>query len=379
MVNNALRIVIAAGGTGGHIQPAVATLQALRQRIPVEPLWIGSHTGFEADAAAAEGVPFRRIATGKLRRYVSLHTPVDALRIPLGILQALRILRAARPDVVFSTGGFVSVPTVVAARLLKIPTLSHEQTAIIGLANRINARFCDVLALAYPIAATRLGRARTLVTGNPVRASLRHGDPEGIRQLGLDPAQPLVYVTGGALGAQAINQAVRATLPELLPHTQILHQCGPSTANGDYPRLLAAREALPAELQDRYVVVERLGEELPAVYAAADLIVGRAGAGTVAEIATLGKPAIFIPLPRAGGDEQMRNARMLADADAAILLPQTELRPERLVTEIRGLIDAPERLRIMGERALAQSHDGAADRLADAVLALAGRTSSSSA
>ena len=375
MGSRALKLVIAGGGTGGHVQPAIATLDVLRRRLPLEPLWIGSTGGIEADAARRAGIPFQAIPTGKLRRYLSLRTAIDAVRVPLGVLAALRILRRVRPDVVFATGGFVSVPTVVAARLLGIPSLSHEQTAIVGLANRINARFCTVLALTYDSSAAMVAgsRARTMVTGNPIRPSLLSGDPETVRDaFGLDPNAPLIYVTGGALGAQAINTAVREALPDLLPLTQVLHQCGPAEANGDYPRLLAARAALPQDLQARHVVVERVGDELPAIYAAATVVVSRAGAGTVAELATLGKPAILIPLPGAGGDEQTRNARVLADDGAAILLPQSELTPERLVAEVRSLLDDPARRVRMSERARAHGHADAAERLADAILDLAG-------
>lgn len=371
-----LRIVVAGGGTGGHIQPAVATLRVLRQRLSIDPLWIGSHTGFEREVAKAEQIPFTGIATGKLRRYFSLTTAVDAVRVPLGALQALAILRRARPDVIFATGGFVSVPTIAAARLLRVPSLSHEQTATAGLATRINARLCDVIALAYQESAAHLGgcRARTVVTGNPIRAELLEGDAVAARRaFGFAPELPLVYITGGALGAQAINETVRQALPRLLEFAQIIHQCGPVEGNGDLPRLQAARDALPADLQNRYVVRERIGPELAGIYAAADLVVGRAGAGTVAELATLGKASILIPLPGAGGDEQTRNARVLADHDAALLLPQSDLTPDRLIADICDLLTDDNRRCQMASQARAHGHHGAAERLADALLALAGR------
>lgn len=373
-VERPLKIVIAGGGTGGHVQPAVATVRALRRRVAVEPLWIGSRDGLERQAAQAEQIPFRAVATGKLRRYLSFMTLVDAVRVPLGVLQALGILRRERPDVVFATGGFVSVPSVVAARLLAIPALSHEQTATAGLATKINARFCDVVALAYETSTHALagGRAKTVVTGNPIRAELLAGSAErAYTDLGLDPSLPLIYVTGGALGAQAINHAVRDALPDLLRITQVVHQCGPSEANGDYPELIAACARLEPELKRRYVVRERLSAELADVYAAARLVIGRAGAGTVAELATLGKPSILIPLPGSGGDEQTRNARVLADEGAAILLPQSELSPRRLVDEVQRLLDDPDALPCMGHRALRHSHRDAADRLAELILSVA--------
>lgn len=368
-----LRLVIAGGGTGGHVQPAIATLQELRRRVPLQVLWLGSAAGLERSVAAEEGIAFRAIAVGKLRRYFSLETPLDALRIPLGVAQSVRQLRATRPNLVFSTGGFVSVPTVVAARLLGIPSLTHEQTAIIGLANRINARFADVIALSYERSRALLGthHGRIVVTGNPIRASLCDGDPAGaFRAFGLDPNQPLVYVTGGAQGAQAINGAVREALPRLLELVQMIHQCGRTA--GEEERLRAAREALPCQLQGRYVIRPFIGPELADIYAAAALVVGRAGAGTVAELSALGKPSLLIPLPGSAGGEQQINARMLEEAGASVVLPQVQLNPERLAAEIEHLITG-ERLPAMAAAARTRGNPDAAARLADALLALAGR------
>lgn len=369
-----VRIVITGGGTGGHVQPAVAIARELRARGPAQILWIGSRDGVEREAAASEQIPFQSIATGKLRRYLSLHTVTDAFRIPLGIVQARRKLRDARPDAVFATGGFVSVPAVIAARWLGIPCLSHEQTATVGLATRINARFCDVIALAYPDSARQLSRvrARTVVTGNPIRQELLNGRPErGFAHFELDPALPLIYVTGGALGAHALNIAVSEALPSLLEAAQIVHQCGPASANGDYARLLKRRGELPETQQRRYAVVERVGPELSDLYAAASLIVSRAGAGTVSEIATLGKPAILVPLPGSGGDEQTRNARVLADASAALLLPQSERLADDLRREIPALLRDEKRRDEMATRARQFGHQDAARRLTGELLRLA--------
>ncbi len=379
MTKPAIRIIIAGGGTGGHVQPAVATVRALRRRVPVDLLWVGSHTGLERRAAGAEGIPFLPITTGKLRRYFSLRTPLDAIRVPVGTLQAFWITRRFRPDVVFSTGGFVSVPGVIAARLAGIPSLSHEQTAIAGLATRINARFCDVVALSFESSAAAIGgtSARTVVTGNPVRAEILKGNAgAAYARYGLSPDLPVIYITGGALGAHAINEAVRGMLPELLSITQVVHQCGPSAGNGDYPRLTATRAQLPSKLQRRYAVAEFLGPELADVYAAAELVIGRAGAGTVAELAALGKPSILIPLPGTGGDEQTRNAGMLTMAGASLLLPQNELTPDRLGKEISRLLIDRDRLQAMAASARLQARPDAAERLVDQLLILAGRSTS---
>ncbi|HEX3722877.1 MAG TPA: undecaprenyldiphospho-muramoylpentapeptide beta-N-acetylglucosaminyltransferase [Nitrolancea sp.] len=371
-MSKTVRIVIAGGGTGGHVQPAVAVFQFLNQTIDVKALWIGSHHGTEQAAATQTGILFTPIQTGKFRRYLSFQTPLDLMRIPLGVLQALRVLRRFRPDVVLSTGGFVSVPTVVAARMLRIPSITHEQTATIGLATRINARFASVVALTFEQSRTQIRKtnADIVVTGNPIRASLLGGSATAaFQQFNFTPNLPFIYVTGGALGAHAINEAVSAALPRLLRSTQIVHQCGPESANADYSRLLEVGLKLQSELQNRYVVRERIGTELADIYAGASLVVGRAGAGTVAELAALGKPSILIPLPGAGGDEQTLNARVLADAGGSVLLPQSELTPDRLSSEIERLLQSG-RLDEMAASARQCGRTDAAERLADETLKL---------
>lgn len=375
MTDDGLRLVIAGGGTGGHVLPALAVMEELRERdLALRPLWIGSTAGVERESAQRAGIPYQAIATGKLRRYLSAQTPVDAARIPLGALQAWRHLRRHRPHVVLSTGGFVSVPTVVAAAR-QAPILTHEQTAILGLATRINARFADVLAVSYDeTAAVATSRhQRVVVTGNPVRASLQRGDARrGRAHFGFSEDLPLLYVTGGARGATPLNERIAALLSNLLHQCQILHQTGPASANADAAHLARLREDLPEPLRARYHVLEFVRDELPDVYAATDLVLSRAGAGTVAELAYLGKPAVLIPLPGAGGDEQTRNGRLLAEANGAILLPQDQATPERLQEVLTSLLGDRERLATMGRQARQIGRPDAAARLADDLLSLAG-------
>ncbi len=368
-----VRLVIAGGGTGGHVQPALAVVHELLQRVKLEPLWIGTRDGVEREAANEHNIPFASIQTGKLRRYFSLQTPIDAFRIPIGTAQAFIKLRRFRPDVVLSTGGFVSVPTIIAARLLGIPSLTHEQTATVGLATRINARFCDVVALSFERSRSQLqpSHGRLTVTGNPVRPMLFDGSAaKGRLQFGLDDELPLVYVTGGALGAHAINQLIADALPRLLEVANVVHQCGLASGNGDAPRLEAAKSQLPEDLRNRYVIRERIGSELADLYAAAALVVGRAGAGTVAELAALGKPSILIPLPGAGGDEQTVNAHVLADDGAAVILPQEQLNPNRLIAEIEAVLSTG-RLEQMAAAARLHGKRDAGAKLVDEILGLA--------
>jgi UDP-N-acetylglucosamine--N-acetylmuramyl-(pentapeptide) pyrophosphoryl-undecaprenol N-acetylglucosamine transferase len=369
-----IRIVLAGGGTGGHVLPAVSVIEELKRReVQSEYLWIGSNGGVEREAAERIGIAYVAVSTGKFRRYLDLQTLLDAGRIPIGIVQAYRHLRVFKPNVVFSTGGFVSVPTVVAGARVA-PILTHEQTAIVGLATKINARFADVLALSHEQSRVSVpGFTRQVtVTGNPVRLSLLDGDASrGFTHLEFDPKLPLLYVTGGARGSSPINQRIEALLPELLDHCQILHQTGHSSANEDSARLQRLSASWSEERQRRYRVVEFVGDELKDVYAAATLVLARAGAGTIAELPLLGKPAILIPLPLSGGGEQDVNARILEDAGAAVFLPQSEATPDRLRTEILTLLFDAGRRQQMAAKTKTLARPDAASRLTEELLELA--------
>lgn len=372
-----LRLIIAAGGTGGHVLPAVAVIEELSARsTPTEILWVGSHTGVEREIAQSHDVAFAAVQTGKLRRYLDVQTVVDAFRIPIGIAQAWAHIARFKPDVIFGTGGNVSVPTVVSGARLA-PVLTHEQTAQVGIANKIAARFAKRFAAAYEetAAIARTYHEDVVVTGNPVRASLAKGNrAAGLEHFGLTADLPLLFVTGGARGASPINQRLEALLPDLLEHVQVVHQTGPAHANDDAARLRRARESWPEHLRRRYAVQEFLGPEIADLYAAADLVIGRAGAGTVAELAFLGKPSILIPLPGTWGDEQRKNARVLTIVSGALALEQDDATPERLRDEIIRLIGDPQRRDAMGEAARSIARPDAAVRLVDELLSLAGYT-----
>jgi UDP-N-acetylglucosamine--N-acetylmuramyl-(pentapeptide) pyrophosphoryl-undecaprenol N-acetylglucosamine transferase len=371
-IRSPLKVVIAGGGTGGHISPAIAVAHELRRRGPVELYWIGSHSGFERDAAREDHIPFFAVRTGKLRRYLARETLVDAFRVPIGVIEARRVLKAIRPDVIFSTGGFVSTPTVIAGRTLGISSITHEQTATMGLATRINARFSDVVALSFAgdnsVHARR--RARIVVTGNPVRSGLLGGNADTLSSLyDLQTDEPLVYVTGGAQGAHALNETIAGALPDILEHVVVIHQCGPQLGNGDYQQLMDRRESLDQNLQRRYLPVERVGDELAHIYAAATLVIGRAGAGTVAELAKLGKASILVPLP--GASEQLRNAMVLAEVGAALIVDQEDLDPDLLIALVKELVEDTSRLSSMADAALTVAPDDPAIALADEIYKLA--------
>jgi UDP-N-acetylglucosamine--N-acetylmuramyl-(pentapeptide) pyrophosphoryl-undecaprenol N-acetylglucosamine transferase len=336
--------------------------------------WIGSQTGIEAQWVPAAGIPYHAIPTGKLRRQLAWRNVTDlTIRVPAGFGRALALLGRLRPDVVVATGGFVAVPTAIAAAARRRPILVHEQVVVPGLANRLIGRLADRVAVTFAASASAFPGGKVVVTGNPIRPELLSGRRDrAFERFGLDPAAPLTYVTGGALGAHRVNRVVGAALPSLLQLTQLVHQCG-DNVHGDLAWLRSEAGRLPPPLAARYRATALVGEELGDLYAAANLVVGRAGAGTVTELAALGLPAILVPLPGARGDEQTANARVLADAGAAVLLPETQLTAERLVHEVSALLADQGRLRTMAARARALATPDAAERLVDLVLALGRR------
>ncbi len=382
-----IKILVTGGGTGGHVSPALAVIQTLQQMAAgadwtPEFRYVGSRHGVEQGLVEAAGIPFVGVQSGKLRRASSLRglltlkNLADAFRVPVGIVEAIGEVRRFKPDVVLATGGYVSVPPVIAAGLLRRPVLIHEQTVQVGLANRIAARFASHIALTFEGAASDLPpglRAKTFVTGNPVRAAIFGGDrARAITRFGFDAADealPTVYVTGGAQGAQSINRAVAAALPGLLDICRVVHQCGKQ--DGD--QMAGVRAGLAPGQQRRYHVVPFVGEEIADIFALADLVVGRSGAGTVTEVAAVGRPALFIPLVPTGGDEQTRNARRSVEAGAAALLPSKDLDGPRLLSALSALLSDPARLGAMGAAALTLATPDAARDLAAAVLAMAGQ------
>ncbi|GIE30627.1 UDP-N-acetylglucosamine--N-acetylmuramyl-(pentapeptide) pyrophosphoryl-undecaprenol N-acetylglucosamine transferase [Actinoplanes italicus] len=376
----ALRMIVTGGGTGGHTYPALTTVNALQARLAAtgtapELLWVGVADGLEAKIAERNGIPFRAVTTGKLRRSPNprelARNFVDAFRIPLGILQAAFTVARTRPAVVLSTGGFVSVPIGLAAALFRVPYLMHEQTLSLGLANRILARVATRILLSHEASLEHLperARRRAVVTGNPIRPAVLQGDPaKGLAAYGLDPALPLVLVTGGAAGAQQINRMLAGALPGLLPHCQIVHQCG-SLSLAEMQQVAGG---LPAHLADRYRVVDFIHDELPDLLAAAAVVVARSGAGTVAELTALGKACVLVPYPHAAGDEQRITARHLAQHGAAVMLDGDEATPDRLQDTLGALLADPQRRAALAQAATAHGRPTAADQVVTEILTAA--------
>ncbi|MCX2927425.1 UDP-N-acetylglucosamine--N-acetylmuramyl-(pentapeptide) pyrophosphoryl-undecaprenol N-acetylglucosamine transferase [Streptomyces sp. NEAU-W12] len=384
MNSASFRLVVTGGGTGGHTYPALTAVRTLHARLAhegraLETLWIGTEYGLEARVAPAEGIAFTSVVTGKIRRSknpLKLVSPAnvrDMARVPLGVLQARKAIEQFRPDVVLATGGYVAVPAGLAARMCRRPLVLHEQTVRLGLANRklapAAARICVSSESTLPLLPDS-AREVAVVTGNPVRPEVLSGDADkAVEALGLwgfDRQLPTVYVTGGAQGSQQINDLVAEGLPWLLARANVVHQCGPANEEG----LRERAAGLPADLAGRYYLAGFVGAELPDVLALADVVVARSGAGTLAELTALGKPAVFVPLASAAGNEQAHNARHLQQAGAAVAL-EGDVTVDQVQNALGPLLADAGRREAMAERARAHGRPDAADRLVDVILSAA--------
>lgn len=357
-----LRILIAGGGTGGHIIPALAIADELKARHSAELLFVGTSRGLESRLVPQAGYPLELIRAGQLN-HVSLGTRLRTfVDLPFGLWQCIRLLRRFRPAIVIGVGGYASGPIMAAAILLRIPTLAFEPNAVPGLANRLIGARVQAAAVNFQPAARYFRGAR--ITGIPVRAEFFHLPP---RPPG---AAPHLLVFGGSQGARVLNRlvpAIAASLLEQIPGLTLLHQAGARHADST----LAAYQASGAP-PDRWQVQPFL-DDMPRRFAAADLVLCRSGASTVAELSAAGKPAILVPFPQAADDHQRRNAEVMADAGAARILLEPDLTPEQLQGTLRDLFADPARLRTMAESARGLAHPDAAEKIAAMTLALARR------
>jgi UDP-N-acetylglucosamine--N-acetylmuramyl-(pentapeptide) pyrophosphoryl-undecaprenol N-acetylglucosamine transferase len=349
------RILILAGGTGGHVYPALAVAHELLAD-GHEVVWMGTRAGLEARVVPAAGIPVEWLSVSGLRGKGWRNKLAAPFMLARACLQALGILRRVRPAVVLGMGGFVSGPGGLMARLLGIPLVLHEQNRIPGTTNRWLARWASVVLEAFPDSFPAKVGARC--TGNPLRREIAalHGK---VANEGEETPATRLLVVGGSLGAKALNEAMPSAIAAAGLPLEIRHQTGAAMRDDT-----AARYA-EAGIEAR---VDAFVEDMAEAYAWADVAVCRAGAMTVSELSAAGLPAILIPFPYAIDDHQTRNARYLADAAAAVLLPQSELTPERMAQEIKALLEQPERLQAMAANAASLAKPEAARTVADICL-----------
>ena len=321
------KIILTGGGTAGHVAPNLALVPALRAA-GYEIYYIGSHKGIERDLVEAAGIPYFGISSGKLRRYRSIKNATDIFRVGKGLFDAMRIIRKLKPDVIFSKGGFVVVPVIAAAKLLRVKSVIHESDMTPGLANRLAMPFATKICVSFPETMAHVPASKAVLTGTPIRKQLLKGGAQaGFDFTKLTPGgKPVLLVTGGSQGAAAINACVREALPMLLEHFQIVHLCGKGN--------LAEIE------QTGYAQFEYVNENMANVLAMASVVISRAGANTLFELVALAKPNLLIPLPstQSRGD-QLQNAASFKKQGFSVVLPEEELTAERLVREVAALYE----------------------------------------
>ncbi len=366
-----MRLLIVAGGTGGHIYPALAVARSLRARPdPPELRWLGGRRGLEASLVPGAGIPLTRLAARSLRTTAAdIHAILDPLRLGVSVPQAAAILARDRPTAIFTTGGYVAVPVLLAAAAMRIPVVLWDGNVIPGRAVRATARLATTIAVSFEATCRALApaapRTPCFVTGTPIR-DVAAIDREAARQrLDIAPGERVLLIFGGSQTVVRFNAAVAEALPRLLERVTVIHVTG----EDGYPPALAAREALPEADRRRYRPYPFLRDEMPAALASADLVVGRAGSSTLAEATALGLPMVVVPYPHAAG-HQRANAASLIEAGAARLVDDAAFDATALV-EAAGLLSDPSTHAAMSAAARSLGRPGAAAAVAELVLAAA--------
>lgn len=322
------KIVLTGGGTAGHVTPNIALLPALRE-LSYEIEYIGSYQGMEKDLIEAQNIPYHGISSGKLRRYLDLKNLSDPFKVIKGLGQAFRLLGKIKPNVVFSKGGFVSVPVVLAAKMRRIPVIIHESDITPGLANKISIPAAKKVCCNFPETLKYLPSEKAVLTGSPIRQELLKGNPEDARSYCHFKAdKPVLLIIGGSSGAKVINDTVRLLLPELLKDYQLIHLCG----KGNLDSSLINTQG--------YAQFEYISQQLKDMFALADIVISRAGANAICELLALHKPNILIPLSAAASrGDQILNANSFEKQGFSYVLKEEDLTKSTLLEAIRQVAD----------------------------------------
>jgi len=371
-----LKILFTGGATGGHIYPIIAVardvkLAAKKNNIPVELLFAGP-ADFNLELLRQEGISTYRVPAGKFRRYVSWRAPLDALKAVGGFFYALALVWWIMPDVIFAKGGYGGFSVAFVGRIYAIPLLVHDSDSVPGLANRILGAVATRVAISFPTAAKYFSAKKTAYVGNPVRSQLLLGSKEKAKTLfGLKADRPLILVLGGSQGSTRLNTIIAASLKELLPSYEVLHQAG-SLNTESFLEELREIYGVDHKGEEYYHIKGYFSEEeVASALGACDIVVSRAGAGSIFEIAAWGKPSVLIPLQEAASDHQRANAFFYARAGAAVVIEEANLSPHILLSEIESILKNKNRQLEMSKAAKEFSKQDAAKKIAEGLLELA--------
>lgn len=371
-----MRVIVSGGGTGGHVYPALAVATLLRSQYQAEILFLGSDDGLETQLVPAAGFRLVTVKAGKVRRYISWQTVKGVMRIPVGAVQAIEIVRKFRADAAFTSGGYVAVPAGLAAYLNRVPLLMHQQDVPPNLANKQVAPLATRISLAFEDSRAYFPARKTVVLGNPIRQAMldiRQVSPMVARaRFGLDGEQPMLLVTGGSQGARHLNEVVCQALPQLLGTCQVLQISGKDLYNETLEQSNGILAGADPALRARYHLVPYLDEEMPAALQAADLVLCRSGASTLSELATLGKPGLLVPLPPAiGKSPQEANAAMFERRGAGVVIKNADLEPKLLAERVNYIMTSPEVLAFMMEASRSLARPQATQDIVEELLRIA--------
>lgn len=320
------RIVLTGGGTAGHVTPNIALLPRLKE-LGYDVHYIGSYNGIEKTLMEGCQIPYYGISSGKLRRYFDLKNFSDPFKVLKGFSEASKLLKKLKPDVVFSKGGFVSVPVVIAAKQLRIPVIIHESDMTPGLANKLSIPAASKVCCNFPETISHLPKGKAVLSGSPIRQELLTGDrTKALQFTGLSGTKPVLLIIGGSLGSVVVNEAVRSILPKLLKKFEIIHLCG----KGKLDQTLTALNG--------YVQYEYISDELKDLFALSDIVISRAGANSICEFLALRKPALLIPLSAAASrGDQILNAHSFEKQGYASVLEEEQLNGDSLYEALINL------------------------------------------
>lgn len=323
------RIILTGGGTAGHVTPNIALLPRLKE-LQYDIHYIGSYNGIEKNLIEKQGIPYHGIASGKLRRYFSLQNFTDPFRVLKGFGEANKLIKKLKPDVIFSKGGFVSVPVVIAGKRNHVPVIIHESDMTPGLANKLSFPSAAKVCCNFPETLKSLPENKAVLTGSPIRQELLSGDREKARKFcGFENDKPVILIIGGSLGAAAVNDAVRKILPELLKEFNVIHLCGKSKLDTSLTNL------------EGYAQFEYIQDELKDLFALTDIVISRAGANAICELLALRKPNLLIPLSAsASRGDQILNARSFERQGFSLVLEEEELTDELLLATVHKLYES---------------------------------------
>lgn len=322
------RIILTGGGTAGHVTPNIALIPKLRE-LGYDIQYIGSYNGIEKELIEPFGIPYHGISSGKLRRYFSLQNFTDPFRVLKGLSEAKKLIRELKPDIIFSKGGFVSVPVVLAGKKNKVPVIIHESDMTPGLANKLTIPSATKVCCNFPETMNYLPAEKAVLTGSPIRQELLTGNRITALDLcGFTADKPVILVIGGSLGSVAVNTAVRAALPELLKTFQIIHLCGKGKVDDSLKEIKG------------YCQFEYIKNELRDLFALADVVISRAGANAICELLALRKPNLLIPLSaRASRGDQILNAHSFERQGFSLVIEEEQLTNATLLDAVHNLYE----------------------------------------